>query len=63
MYGVIDYGSNITIKLVRIKGIKTESNKFDQNTYNSADMTLEYLGEGTKYYGTWSTTQQNLVTI
>ena len=67
MFAIINPGNSI--ELIRINNIMDNNFNFLQNSFGTKDSTLEYASltltntDDTKYYGTWGSDEQTLITL
>lgn len=67
MFAIINPGNSV--ELIRINNIMDNNFNFLQNSFGTEDSTLEYASltltntDDTKYYGTWGSDEQTLITL
>ena len=67
MFAIINPGNSV--ELIRINNIMDNNFNFLQNSFGTKDSTLEYASltltntDDTKYYGTWGSDEQTLITL
>ena len=64
MFGIIQLGNTIDVKLVRITNIFNNKYKFAQNVYSTSPMTLEYFTQVSENnYGNWTSSESNMLSL
>jgi len=64
MFGIIDLNDNYTIKLVRIANILNAKAAFNQSTFGTSDMKLQYFQNvSDNNYGQWVDNDTIMLTI
>lgn len=64
MFGIIQLGDTINVKLVRITNIFNNKYKFAQNVYSTSPMTLEYFTQVSENnYGNWTSSESNMLSL